>query len=550
MTVPTSILETKSPRELANFLGIEYNKYIVYFLYRKPLSSQYKKFEILKRGSGKRKISAPTSSLKFIQQKLAAELAKEFHSNTSSHAYQNNKSIKTNAAPHVNAHYILNIDLEDFFGSINFGRVRGMFMSRPYYATPAVATVMAQICCFENALPQGAPTSPVVSNMICSKMDSHLRALAKATGCYYTRYADDITFSKRGRKFPDRLATVVENDSEMTCIVGKDILNIVSDNGFKINEEKTRFTRNGMRHEVTGLVVNSKLNVRRSFIRQIQAMLRAWDKFGYENAADHHFNRYRRKTPGPGHENASFEKVVRGKIQHVGSVKGQTDAVYLNLAKRFNAIASQSIDLVNDSVIKLANEATFVIENEKYEGENGTAFYMSGVGFITCFHCTSDYEQVLYRPKYMKEKIRVKRKFYNDEKDLAILEPIDAVTIEESYKKTQHQVCYGDKITLVGYPEHGPGKKITIKDGHVTSFGQYIGQSYIKISQPIVGGNSGGPLLDSYGRVVAVAQRGLGTTGKAANVEFFGAIPVNAVMDLFEKEQKVIKHPEKISKKT
>ena len=94
------------------------------------------------------------------------------------------------------------IDLENFFPSINFGRVRGLFMSEPFNVPQAGATILAQLCCHRGVLPQGAPTSPVISNIICSRLDRQLMKLAQSHNCFCTRYADDITFSKTRTAFP------------------------------------------------------------------------------------------------------------------------------------------------------------------------------------------------------------------------------------------------------------------------------------------------------------------------------------------------------------
>ena len=100
-----------------------------------------------------------------------------------------------------------NVDLEDFFPSMNFGRVRGVFLSRPFLCGEEAATAMAQMACLDNGLPIGAPTSPVIANMICMKLDGELMRLSRTHGCWFTRYADDLTFSSNAPVFPDALAT-------------------------------------------------------------------------------------------------------------------------------------------------------------------------------------------------------------------------------------------------------------------------------------------------------------------------------------------------------
>ena len=113
----------------------------------------------------------------------------------------------TNAYIHKRRRYVLNLDLEDFFPSFNFGRVRGFFIKDKHFALhERVETIIAQIACHDNELPQGSPCSPVISNLIAHLLDVRLARLAKAHKCTYSRYADDITFSTNRKEFPSDLA--------------------------------------------------------------------------------------------------------------------------------------------------------------------------------------------------------------------------------------------------------------------------------------------------------------------------------------------------------
>ena len=184
----------KTPRDVADLLEVKYSD-LTYFLYRRKFSDNYKSFQLKKRGGGYRKILAPASALKIIQRKLNRILQLIYAPKLSVHGFTFGQNIVTNAKTHLRKSFVLNIDLKDFFPSINFGRVRGMFMGKPYHIPADASTILSQICCFENQLPQGAPTSPILSNMICAQLDSQLQWLAKTNRCMYTRYADDITFS-------------------------------------------------------------------------------------------------------------------------------------------------------------------------------------------------------------------------------------------------------------------------------------------------------------------------------------------------------------------
>ena len=213
-----------SAENIADLLEIHYRD-LIYYLYRLPDIKKYYSFEIQKKNGKRRIISAPTTSLKILQQKLNCILSIVFPPKFSSHGFVKGRSIKTNAFTHVKRKYVLNIDLEDFFPSINFGRVRGMFMAYPYRLSAPVATVLSQICCYKNQLPQGAPTSPIISNMICAKLDSQLLYLAKQNKCLFTRYADDITFSTWKKRFPKTIAYTDETTNQIH--VGNELSNII-----------------------------------------------------------------------------------------------------------------------------------------------------------------------------------------------------------------------------------------------------------------------------------------------------------------------------------
>mgnify|MGYP006271252403 CR=1 FL=1 len=293
-------------------------------------------------------ISVPSNSLKLIQKKLNQVLHGVYQPKPSVHGFVLHKSIVTNAKAHTRKQYILNIDLKNFFPSINFGRVRGMFMALPYQLNPEVATVIAQICCHDNYIPQGAPTSPIISNMICAKLDSQLQKLAKKYRCTYTRYADDITFS-RNCKFPEDLAYVLTIEDSPKVILGEVINSIIKENNFEINELKIRIKTQKEHQEVTGITVNQFPNLDRRYVRKIRAMLHAWDKFGLRSAELEFLKKYSLKSKHfldyellPSKQKQSyFKQVVRGMIEFLGMVKGKEDPIYQKYLNQFSQLNNQ-----------------------------------------------------------------------------------------------------------------------------------------------------------------------------------------------------------------
>ncbi|WP_313468613.1 reverse transcriptase domain-containing protein [Streptococcus parasuis] len=189
--------------------------------------------------------------------------------NRISHAFFKGKSIKTNALPHRNKRYVLNVDLQDFFDSIHFGRVHGFFKNNDFFKLPDVATVIAQLTCYKGVLPQGAPTSPIISNLICQILDYKIIELCQEYHLTYTRYADDLTFSTNEKNFDNNYQDFLDKLDKL-----------VTRSGFKINAEKTHFQEYNGRQTVTGLSVNKKLNVKKDFYKHTRSMAHSLYKTG------------------------------------------------------------------------------------------------------------------------------------------------------------------------------------------------------------------------------------------------------------------------------
>jgi retron-type reverse transcriptase len=273
---------TSDLHSVANLLGLK-PAHLAYNLYKKSAAEKYKKFEIPKRYGGKRVICAPIADFKHIQRLLAVVLMECLdeinakYNRQAAHGFITKRSILTNAQQHRGRGHVLNLDQQDFFGSINFGRVRGFFIADKDFALqPAVATVLAQIACFENALPQGGPASPVISNLIGNVLDTHLIKLARKNGCVYTRYADDLTFSTNLPSFPEELAILKGG----VWTTGAALLKVIKQSGFDVNTSKVRMQFEDSQQSVTGLVVNQKVNTAASYRSSIRAMAKNLFKTG------------------------------------------------------------------------------------------------------------------------------------------------------------------------------------------------------------------------------------------------------------------------------
>lgn len=256
-------------KKVADFLHINV-KELTYILYKIKIDNFYKKFYIPKKNGKTRIIYTPDKKLKYIQRQLGNYLYKKHLDyilekqivSSISHGFEKNKSIITNARIHKNKKYLLNIDISDFFSSFNFGRVQGYFQkNKEFNFSKEVSTILAQLVCYKGCLPQGAPTSPIISNLIFNIVDIRILRLTKKYKLDYTRYTDDLSFSTNNRIFEEKYIHFLE-----------ELTNLLENSGFKINKEKTRLQYNSSRQEVTGLTTNKKINANRIFINKTRAM--------------------------------------------------------------------------------------------------------------------------------------------------------------------------------------------------------------------------------------------------------------------------------------
>lgn len=213
----------------------------------------YRSFDLIKRRGGTRLIEAPYPSLLECQRWILKNILLKTPTSNNVHSYLHGKSIKTNALVHVGENSILKMDLRDFFHSIEMTRVFELFESFGYASE--IAYFLAKLCVLRDRLPQGAATSPMLSNIIASTLDSRLNSLAKSKNLKYSRYADDLVFS---------------GDDISPALVGE-ISSICEGEGFYVNEEKTRLKTGGSRKIVTGLIVGEKkVSLPRTYKREVR----------------------------------------------------------------------------------------------------------------------------------------------------------------------------------------------------------------------------------------------------------------------------------------
>lgn len=317
-------------------------KQLNYYIVRQNQKRKYKTFSVKKKSGGERIIHAPVKGLKVLQACLNLILQCVFEPHKAAFGFVPGKSIVSNANIHVGANFVYNIDLKDFFPSVKQSRVWATLQRPPFNLKgdrQQLANIIAALCCTEleieantttgadkvvaNVLPQGAPTSPVLTNVVCQRLDYLLSGVAKRFGLKYSRYADDITFSsmhnvfnpktKRGKLFIDELHRIIKEQ------------------GFEIKATKTRLQRNLYRQEVTGLIVNQKVNVDKRYASRIRWWLFLWQKYGYDAAYSRFIKEYQADRGHVKKQLPNMANVISGKLEYLKMVKGNNDKQYQRL---------------------------------------------------------------------------------------------------------------------------------------------------------------------------------------------------------------------------
>lgn len=270
----------KTKKDLAALLDVKVGKLNSLSRPGTGPGSGYVEFEIPKRTGGVRRICAPRTPLKKVQRAILDQILAKMPTHPAAHGFIEDRSTVSNASPHVGAAMVVRIDIENFFPTVHYRRVFGFF-SRHY--GEEVSRFLAQLTThrpklpdgtvvWPGALPQGAPTSPAIANLVCRRLDARLTALAQKVSANYTRYADDLTFSFR--EPPARMGRFLWWVNA-----------ILQQEGFTENVKKRRIMRKGHRMAVTGLVVNEKVGIPRDERRKFKAILANCKRHGVESQA-------------------------------------------------------------------------------------------------------------------------------------------------------------------------------------------------------------------------------------------------------------------------
>lgn len=489
---------------------------------------KYKAFSIPKKKENEfRTIVAPIGYLKAVQRQLLVFFEDIYAPPLCVHGFVRDKSIATNAKCHVKKKAILSLDIEDFFPSIKACRIHGLFRSKPFEFSNEVANLLTELVCFEGALPQGAPTSPVLSNMICFQMDKQLLDYARQEGVIYTRYADDMYFSStsvwRAKSLYEinECGAIVPNSMISDCILN---------NGFRVNESKTHVATRSSRQLVAGVVANRKCNFLRAEYRELRVLFHNWEKWGLDYAAGEYMEHRpfyaRRLVDETGNLcEKKFVAHVRGRLQYCQMIDDRNDfpsKPLLKLWLMFHDVTHEAIkvsaperatlQLIVSYDRKRRNEGTGEVEEDAFAA-SGTAFLADDGYFYSCAHCLRDpggeFEypedaacEVLGKSRLID--LRVSLFQLNMEHDIARRQARGMEKRQPSVRiDTSYLPQIGEKVTAFGFADGKDVLRIVAAEvAEITAGG------IVRVDRAFIHGMSGGPVVNTRGNVIGILRTG------------------------------------------
>ncbi len=268
------------------------------------IETHYHPVVISKKSGGRRKLLVPDALLRTIQRNLLHHVLEEFQISEFACAYKKGTSIVDNARPHVGAKLVLKLDIQDFFDQITWILVYQNAFPGTHFP-PAIRKMLTEFCCVRDRLPQGAPTSPTVSNLVMRPFDVHMGEWCREREIRYTRYCDDLTFS--GVFAPEEVIRKVRGFLQVY--------------GFELNRKKTRVLGRGNAQSVTGIVVNEKAQVSLAYRRKLRQEVYLFDRYGIKT------------EEGPKNDEKERMRLL-GKMRYVLSVNPE-DVWFGNMYKKW-----------------------------------------------------------------------------------------------------------------------------------------------------------------------------------------------------------------------
>lgn len=367
--------------DLADFLEFKPNT-LAWLAYR--CTERYRHYSIPKSNGKVRKISEPIGNLKIIQKRLSKLFAFLYENQLrhlenhqrgfkrNAHGFLICKSIVTNAKLHVGKSWVLNLDFADFFPSFNEKRIYFKVLvpcwwsnedgKKEIFFSEKVASYITRLCCFTEidgpdlfGLPQGAPTSPILSNLASLSLDKDLNFYTGKRKIEYSRYADDLSFSPKKDVGHDSLVKSYSNGSRsIVQELNSELEDLFQRHGMNIQEKKTRLSHRNTKMEVTGLVVSKFPNVPRREIRWVRSLLDLWETRGYKFAQDRFYKKKSKRGAVYRHKRCKKQltHVIMGKLLFISSIRGRGDYVFLKLRRKFLVLCSKLSPELADEMTK------------------------------------------------------------------------------------------------------------------------------------------------------------------------------------------------------
>ena len=527
----------KDINDLALFLNVNVQE-LNFLLYARN-QNNYTYFKIPKKDGNYREIYSPKRQLKYIQRKLLDVFYGFYNDNSNVYGFLKNKSIVDNSKKHIGKKCVINIDLKDFFPSITFYRINGLLQKSPFNFKRDISIIIANLLTYNNFLPQGAPTSPLLSNFICRSLDRELSKYAKIHDAIYTRYADDITFSVNNN---NAVKYFIDEIDEVS--VNSTLEDIIKRNGFQVNEKKVRKSYIESHQEVTGIVVNEKPNINQNYYYRLRSMIHAWEKFGLEDAAKEHCKKIN-TTYTESAQNYYKSKVI-GMLNYFKMVCGANDSRYIRLATKVNMLCNHDQLLIDYDLQSLTDCSVYLIGdfvNKNFCTKWGTAFKVKDY-FITCRHCvieqgckqTDDTTAYIFN---INNDIGMEIEIlYTSYKNDFLIFKVPNLYKPQYFHANKNEINVGQKVKIVGFPDYVVGDHISRIEASITNDIKLPDENDIcwVVDRQIQPGLSGGPVLDESNNVIGMIVYGCTNIddGETKN----GFLSINTIINEYNNRNK------------
>lgn len=371
-------------------------QHLNYFISPSRNQNSYISFRIPKKSGGERVISAPKTLLKSFLTYTNRLLQAFYDAPNYVTGFVPGKSVVDNAEKHIGKNYVFNIDIKDFFPSISKSRVWATLKLPPFNFNDKISDAIAGLCCTEMffngekrwVLPQGSPCSPILTNIVCQKLDRKLHKLAQKYNLRYSRYADDITFSSNRNVFHKKGP------------FQKELQDIISGQRFSINGKKTRVQNKSQRQEVTGLIVSDRVNVSREYVRNLDNILYIWEKHGeadaYAKFLTHYKPKYCARSRKP-----NMRAIIRGKLLYLKMVKGADNEIWRRLQRRFNLLTGEA-----DPAVSATIKYKYVIADFERLIGNSLIIKTDTRGFIMCSFILNGKNTIVTLSQYARTRLK------------------------------------------------------------------------------------------------------------------------------------------------